>query len=131
MKSKKLGKWIQVAEGCGLEVAWKAAQGMGSQETEVGFQVEGEGTDEQTFSCKTCEYKHKKEGPMKSHITRQHVKKQKAPEGAGIVETEEAAIAALDEWDRPRTGEKVVEEEVEDEDDTTMNKLQCTLPTAT
>ena len=49
---------------------------------------------------------------MKSHITKHHVKKQKAPEVAGVIETEEAALAALDEWDRPRPGEKeVVEEE--------------------
>ena len=66
---------------------------------------------------------------MKSHITRQHVKKQKAPEGAGIVETEEAAIAALDEWDRPRPREKVVE--VENEEDATRTEDVIVIKDAT
>ena len=76
-----------------------------SQDPERGFHVEGEGTDDQTFVCKTCDYKHKKEGPMKSHITRQHVKKQKATETVVVTETEEEALAALEEWNRPRPGE--------------------------
>ena len=47
----------------------------------------------------------KKEGPMKSHITRQHVKKQKATETVVVTKTEEEALAALEEWNRPRPGE--------------------------
>ena len=50
---------------------------MTSQETDKGFHVEEEGTDEQIFSCNFCVYKHKKEGIMKSHVTRQHIKKHK------------------------------------------------------
>ena len=58
---------------------------MTSLETDKGFQVEDEGTDQQSYSCKLCEYKHKKEGTMKSHITRQHVKKnrEKNTQGGG------------------------------------------------
>ena len=63
---------------------------MASQETDKGYNVEGEGTEELIFSCKSCEYKHKKEGTMKSHITRQHVKKskEKNSQGEGVPEVE-------------------------------------------
>ena len=50
---------------------------MVSQDTENVYHVEEEGTDDQTFSCKTCDYKYKKEGTVKSHVTRQHIMKHK------------------------------------------------------
>ena len=79
---------------------------MSSQDPETGFHVEGEGTEDQTFACNTCDYKHKKEGPMKSHITKQHVKKKTAV----VTETEEEALAALEEWNRPRAGDEALGE---------------------
>ena len=39
---------------------------MASQETDKGYNVDGEGTEELSFSCKSCDYKHKKEGTMKT-----------------------------------------------------------------
>ena len=84
---------------------------MASQETDKGYNVEGEGTEELSFSCKSCEYKHKKEGTMKSHITRQHVKKskEKNSQGEGVPEVEvlededdiEADMRLMAEWNRP------------------------------
>ena len=66
-----------------------------SQDTEKSYHVEEEGTDEQIWACNICEYKHKKEGIIKSHITRQHVKKpnQNAPDIQVVAETEEEALA--------------------------------------
>ena len=91
---------------------------MASQETDKGYNVEGEGTEELSFSCKSCDYKHKKEGTMKSHITRQHVKKnkEKNSQGEGVPEVEvlededdiEADMILMAEWNRPSVEEATV-----------------------
>ena len=81
---------------------------MTSQEADKGFHVEDEGTEEQSYSCNFCEYKHKKEGIMKSHITRQHVKKNKEKDSQGEGEGDEvldddveADMRLMEEWNRP------------------------------
>ena len=90
---------------------------MATQEAEKGYRVQEDGTDSPSFLCNQCEYTHKKEGTMKSHITRQHVKKTKNNDGAKPVETEEEALAALAEWDRPIEDENDKEEVEQDEEE--------------
>ena len=48
---------------------------------------------------------------MKSHYTRQHVKKAGKEDSAKPTETDEVALAALAEWDRP------TEDDIDEEDD--------------
>ena len=94
---------------------------MASQETDKGYNVDGEGTEELSFSCKSCDYKHKKEGTMKSHNTRQHVKnnKEKNSQGEGVPEVEvlededdiEADMILMAEWNRPSVEEATVANE--------------------
>ena len=80
---------------------------MASQDTEKGYQVEEEGVEEQRFSCNYCEYKHKKEGTIKSHVTKKHKEKNTQGQGEGVPEAEvldndiEDDIRLMAEWDRP------------------------------
>ena len=80
-----------------------------SQNETIGFHVEDEGSDQETFACNTCDYKNKSKKTVKSHVTRQHVKKQTTTTAADDVnvnddddEPNAAALAALDRWDKPR-----------------------------
>ena len=69
-------------------------------------------------SCETNVNIHtRKRGTLKSHITRQHVKKTKKDDGAKPVETEEETLAALAEWDRPLEDEHDEEEGEQDEEE--------------
>ena len=86
-----------------------------SQE-ENGYHVEDEGTEQEMFSCNTCDYRNKKSSVVKSHITRQHVKKQPEKEKATTNDDDltEADLAALEEWNRPRDQDANLVEEVEE-----------------
>ena len=70
-----------------------------------GYQVKEEGADEQRFSCNFCEYKHKKEGTIKGHVTKKH--KDKNTPGEGVTEAEvlddniEEDMRLMAEWNRP------------------------------
>ena len=78
---------------------------MASQDAEKGYQVEEEGAEEQRFSCNFCDYKHKKEGPIKSHVTKKH--KDKNAQVEGVPEAEvldddiEEDMRLMAEWNRP------------------------------
>ena len=95
-----------------------------SQTETIGFHIEEEGSDQETFACNTCDYKNKSKKTVKSHITRQHVKKQTTTTAADDVnvnddddEPNADAVAALDQWDRPREGdEEVVGDKEKDEE---------------
>ena len=81
-----------------------------------GYHVEDEGTEQEMFSCNTCDYRNKKISVVKSHITRQHVKKQAEKEKVTTDDDDltEADLAALEEWNRPRDQDANLVEEIEE-----------------
>ena len=92
---------------------------MSSQEQENRYRVENEGAEDQIFACNICDYKQKKEGTMKSHYTRQHTKKSGKEDSTKPAETEEEALAALEEWNRPprEDEDEEVDDEIDEEED--------------
>ena len=84
-----------------------------SQDDANSYHVEDEGSEQEMFSCNTCEYKNKKSSVVKSHITRQHVKKQAKKEKVTTDDDDlsETDSLVLEEWNRPRDTEPEKEAE--------------------